>query len=702
MRAAVRRVVERVKPVLRRDGLPVGALFAFLALYFSPFIVPNSTLFRIGNDFQILYSNYATYLVDAARAGFVPLWNPNEACGYPFLSNPFTAFFYPGRILYFVLSIGSPLYSWYHHQIYLVIGIALLAAGVYVWLRGRGIDAPGALFAAGAVAIGFRIADIYRFPNAVHTAAWMPWVLYAYDRWIDREIGRGFLLGMFALFCLATAGYPYYTVYAVALMGSYMLLRMGEGIRPVRAFVAMATMTVPAALIVLPYYASLARTLSRTVDRAGASYLYSTMHTWSYLDLFGGLFFPPSSISEGWLYSGLLPVLIVLVWIAIRKPVGVEILWVAGLTFAVQLVAAGHDSFLFPVLWAFLPGFQTLRIWPRSTIILLMPLALLMALGYEGISSARVPYRLILRRVWRIALVMVALQAVLWITKTYSNYYTLYFEAKMPPTPFLTATIVAAVFLTVWAFHRDQARFAWAMVALLVTASDIGIYGRDMWRMNVGQQIPLTSNDLPGYYRRYFITPRPPIVGMSVPYLPASGLMQNWYYESYANFVGKYSKLNGFAEFTGSRGRKIFFSSSLDAKPQEFEQWWRAVGPFEAAAGATAVPIAPYNGNQLQLRYATAAPGYLIFVDNNDPDWRATLNGKAVPIESAFGTFKAVRVPAGRGTVTFRYVPWPPYKGMGVLGVLMGIGVVVIEVRRSRSLALLRDRDRLMPVTTSN
>jgi hypothetical protein len=274
----------------------------------------------------------------------VPLWNPNEACGYPFYSNPFTAFFYPGRILYFILSIGSPAYSWYHHQLYMVIGIGLLAAGVYVWLRGRGIDPPAALFAAGAVAIGFRIADIYRFPNAVHAAAWMPWVLYAYDRWIDRELGRGFLLGLFAMFCLATAGYPYYTVYAVALTGSYMLLRMAEGIRPVRAVVAMATMAIPAAWIVLPYYVSMARMLSRTVDRVGANYHYSTMHTWSYLDLFGGLVFPPSSMSEGWLYSGLLPVLIVLVWIAIRKPMGAELVWVAGLMFAVQLIAAGHRS----------------------------------------------------------------------------------------------------------------------------------------------------------------------------------------------------------------------------------------------------------------------------------------------------------------------------------------------------------------------
>lgn len=706
MRITARSAVARLKAIIGRDGLFVAALLAVLLIYLSPFILPNRTLFQIGNDFQILYSNYATYSVDAARSGFVPLWNPNEACGYPFVSNPFTAFFYPGRLFYFILSAGSPSYSWFHHQLYLVIGICLLAAGVYAWLRGRGIEPPGAMFAAGAVAIGFRIADIYRFPNAVHAAAWMPWILYAYDRWIDRELGRGFLLGLFAMFCLATAGYPYYTVYAMALIGSYMLLRMSESGRPLHAFVAMATLAVPAACVVMPYYASMARTLGQTVDRVGANYKYSTMHTWSYLDLFGGLFFPPSSMSEGWLYSGLLPFLIVLVWAAVRKPTGSEILWVGGLTLAVQLVASGQGSFVFPLFWSFLPGFQTLRIWPRSTIILLLPLALLIALAYDGLSSGRVPYRLVLRRIWRIALVVVALQGVLWASKTYSSYYTLYFEAKMPPMPFVAATIVAAVYLTFWAFHRGRARLAWAVVALLVTASDVGVYGREMWRRNTGQAIPRTSNDLPGHYRRYFTTPRPPVVGMSVPYLPASGLMANWYYERYATFVERYSKQPGFAEFTGSRGRKIFFSAALHAPPERFAQWWNAVAAFETGARATAVPIGEYNGNALRLQYETVDPGYLIFVDNIDPDWRATLNRKAVPIHASFGTFKAVRVPAGIGTVTFEYAPRLSHKKLFLLGVLIGIAAVVLELRRrKREAALLPAAEEpapQAPVTTSS
>jgi uncharacterized membrane protein YfhO len=52
------------------------------------------------------------------------------------------------------------------------------------------------------------------------------------------------------------------------------------------------------------------------------------------------------------------------------------------------------------------------------------------------------------------------------------------------------------------------------------------------------------------------------------------------------------------------------------------------------------------------------ATGFVTFVDNWDPDWRALVDGKPVPLDVAFGTFKAVAVPAGRHRVVFQYVPW--------------------------------------------
>jgi hypothetical protein len=188
--------------------------------------------------------------------------------------------------------------------------------------------------------------------------------------------------------------------------------------------------------------------------------------------------------------------------------------------------------------------------------------------------------------------------------------------------------------------------------------------------------------------------------------MPTSGPLLNWYYGTYVTFFEQYSKKPGFAEFTGLKGRKIFFSTSLGAPPQKFEQWWRGVGAFEAAAGASATPIGPlYNGNELHLSYTTSRPGYLIFVDNHDPYWYARVNGKPVQIKRAFGTFKAVAVPAGKGTVMFKYAPFPYYKRFMALGVLIVIAIVAFEIRRRRRDAASHspdDVDALTPITTSS
>jgi hypothetical protein len=659
----------------RTDAAHLALLFGFLLIYFFPFIVPNSALFQIGNDFAHLYANYATYFVDAVRAGFLPLWNPNEGCGFPFFSNPFTAFLYPARMLWFVLAWRSPLYSWYHHQVYMVIGIGILAAGLYVWLRERRAEPAAAFFAAGVIAIGYRVADIYRFPNAIHAVAWMPWVLFAYDRWLSGRLVSGFWLGVAALFCLTTAGYPYYVFYFPLLIGSYSLLRVFEGVRSARAALALLSLGVPLALLVGPYYGAIAQMLAQTVDRTGTSYTFSTQHGWTYLDLLGGLVFPMSAVSEGWLYCGILPVLLTAVWICVQRPSSSAFVWVLTLAFTVQLVAAGSTSFAFPAIWTLVPGASGLRVWSRMTIILLPGMALLVALAYSSLASPLERPDNIRKWMWRIAAVVTFAQIVLWATRTYSSYLADF--PNMQAIAFIVATFVAVLYLLFWTSRVTRRGTAWALLALIVTASDTGQFGRQIWRASVGAQIPRTSLHLRGYYAQFFDRPRTAGVGTMIPYEPTSGVMANWFYERYVDFVEKYKDRAPFQELVGAQGRKIFFSASLDAPPQQFEQWWSAREEFDRSAQTAATVTAPYNGNELEIAYRLTRPGYIIVVDNWDPNWHAWVGSTEVSIERAFGTFKAVHLEAGSGSITFRYRPRLPRWWTSLIGLALLIAVPI-------------------------
>jgi hypothetical protein len=509
------------------------------------------------------------------------------------------------------------------------------------------------------------------------------------------------LLGVFALVCMTTAGYPYYAAYGAVLMMAYAVLRIVEGAPVRRAVPALVLLVTPAALIVVPYVGSMVRLLLQTVDRGGGNYQYSVFHSWSFADLIGGFVFPPSAMSEGWLYCGVLPVLMVGTWAVLYRPRSPAFSWALATVFLVQLFAMSGDSFLFPAFWSFVPGMSSLRVWPRMTIVTLPPLALCIAIAYAGLAERSRHVRVVQSALWRVGFIVLGLQILLWTTKTFSAYYNAYFT-YMTPITFVMVTIVAAVYVSLWAQSSRRAALCWSVAALIVTASDTGVFGLRIWRASVGMPAPAASLDLPGYYTRFFEKPRlMSAAGMQVPYAPTGGLLGNWYYGRYATFVTTYSGQPGFSNFMGDNGRKIFFSPTRDAPPAAFGEWWRNVAAFERAAEATAQPIARYNGNVLKLRYRSALPGYLIFVDNWDADWRALVDGRGVPIEPAFGTFKAVRVPPGTGTVTFEYRPSLPYYGTTVAGLLFAALVVWSGMRRRHALRRPAARPPTAPTTPS-
>jgi hypothetical protein len=255
----------------------------------------------------------------------------------------------------------------------------------------------------------------------------------------------------------------------------------------------------------------------------------------------------------------------------------------------------------------------------------------------------------------------------------------------MQPNAFVVATFLAAMYLTIWAGSSARTALLWAVVALVVTASDSGTYGRQIWREAVGTKVPSDSFDLREYYSRFLTAPRPAdIPGMSVPYLPTAGLLENWYYGRYSAFYKAYSTQPNFAEFMGLHGRKIFFSPTLEAAPEGFAQWFSTASAFETGAGATALRDGTYDGNVLRLRYRTTRDCYLIFVDNWDPDWRAVVDGANAPIAHAFGTFKAVRIRAGTGTVAFEYHARLPYWAVAFVGIFLALIVGAVGWKNRR------------------
>ncbi|MEX1183826.1 MAG: hypothetical protein WEF86_11380 [Gemmatimonadota bacterium] len=89
------------------------------------------------------------------------------------------------------------------------------------------------------------------------------------------------------------------------------------------------------------------------------------------------------------------------------------------------------------------------------------------------------------------------------------------------------------------------------------------------------------------------------------------------------------------------------------------------------------------------LQVTADRPALLVILDNYYPAWRASIDGAAAPIHRANHTFRAVVVPAGTHTVTFRYDAASLRTGallsLAALAVLLGViaGGVVSDRRRA-------------------
>jgi hypothetical protein len=101
----------------------------------------------------------------------------------------------------------------------------------------------------------------------------------------------------------------------------------------------------------------------------------------------------------------------------------------------------------------------------------------------------------------------------------------------------------------------------------------------------------------------------------------------------------------------------------------------------EVQAGATGVvEWVERQADEFTLRVAPDRPAMLVVLDNYFPAWKAFVDGREVPIHRANHTFRAIAVPAGDHTVTFRYDPAELRTGAGISLIVLSLLLAVILV----------------------
>ncbi|RPJ00134.1 MAG: hypothetical protein EHM39_05335 [Chloroflexi bacterium] len=200
---------------MRRSYLPdvliVAGLFLLPLLFFAPVTLGGRTQIPADNLYQfepwlsiraetgvpeiphnalisdLLLENYQwkSFIRQSIDDGVIPLWQPEQFAGTPFLAAGQHSALYPFSLIYYVLPLPRA-YGWFT-----VSQLWLAGALMYLFVRGLGLRRIGGAVAGVAFQFSaFFIVSVV-FPMMIAGAAWLPLLLLMIEFVIQRHPIRG-------------------------------------------------------------------------------------------------------------------------------------------------------------------------------------------------------------------------------------------------------------------------------------------------------------------------------------------------------------------------------------------------------------------------------------------------------------------------------------------------------------------------------
>jgi hypothetical protein len=722
---------------LRRDRLAIAAtallLVSLIVCFWSVRIVFGGSRFPGWGDPLTYY--YPHYMATGAMLaqGHLPLWNPYQLCGIPWLAALQGGVLYPPHLLYALLPT---------HLAMAALGLLhllLVGGAVAVFARRVGLGWSAVLLAAALCAMRGRIAGLSAVPNMMEAGAWLAPGAVAV---LGLARGRG--ARSVALLAISTAasilaGYPQFSVYVcyawAALLGALLLgerpalagwLRAGGGLLGGVALGALL-----AAVQLLP-----ALEMSDLGTRSLGGLSMGEMYPFGFIgrsladaagEVLGGKGEGALPLSLGYVGLALLP------FALLNRRHRVLAFGVIGLGLLVLSFAMGPATPLFD-LYLQLPALGSFRIPRRILFVLDFCFAMAAALGLEELR--RLASRLAGGSL-RAGNALAAGIVVLALVELFAAH------PQRPRLPYFREGYVQV-------YERDQAIYSviaaspervffWSPGLAPALPSKLGsVFGMravdDYEPMSLRRQAQyfgfLQSGSTESRRRGS------PFYGhLSLPLTPERGVdlasRQRLFDLAAARFVlaparlARDPKLLAYAKAAGlerrpSRSKALVVFENPRALPRAYVARRALPAPppeellvilsrsdfdplaqsyLERAPGLPAASDAPLRGGPaaivrdeptlVEVEAELEAPGLLVLADSYFPGWQATLDGEPLEIHPANHLFRGVMVPAGQHRIRFTYRPRRLMLGIAASG--LGAVVLLLLGWRGRP-ALLRSR----------
>lgn len=715
-----------------RDMLAVALLIALWVLYFWRLFTPNTAdaLSLTEGDFSGQFVAFMAYQTERLSNGDIPLWNPYNYAGHPFLADTQSAVFYPPRLLTVALVSGNPtpgnLYAALQTEmaLHVLLGTLFMYAFVRRLTSSGSASTIGGLVSALVFGYGGYLTGYAPLQLAILEAGiWLPLVLLGIFQatrtprpgWMCMVLA-GVVMGLSLL-----AGHPQTSLFMIYFALAFLAYRLWG--HP-RSFILAAVL-----------FGLVAGGLAAIQLLPGLEYLqHTTRQTMSFDDKGNG--FPYIDIAQVlfpgfitvWspLYLGIagLVLAVIAVWrgAPYSRFLGIAALFGLGLSF-------GAGTVLYDLAYLIAPGASWFRGQERTAFIVAQSASMLAGLGAVSLLSVdtralrRLRYGLIGLVVFCVLLTGILFVA--WRSPDGSTY-----ESALRSVTF--ATFLAALSAAIIPSRRGLVVVALLVFDLFSVTTSIGNYEpvpaderlpepimiaqvrdeklppgarvdglrglRDNWGTlyNVAdirgisplilQSIHTVLNDLPEYRAWDLLAVRYVLSDWNELPVPSEivetaeddfGPYNVHLLESPRDFahltygisiVGSDDEAYGLLRVPAFDTRQI---AILDSNPGVDLPGTAPDDPGEAR-------ITRFEPEQITIEGDTSSPAILTLALPHYPGWQVTVNGEEADLLRAYGGLSAVALPdAGSFTVELRYRPWTFSAGMWIslITLVLVIGV---------------------------
>ncbi len=749
-------VVERIRAWLdvsprRKDLAAVAVLTLLWGIFFWRVLTPSlaDQVSLPEGDFTGIYFGLAGHAALRLSAGEIPLWNPYNYGGQPFIADPQAAVFYPVRLLTIAISQITGGFTYATLQGELIAHVWLAAVLTYLFLRA--VTGSGLAGLVGAVTFAFGGYQVSYPPlqtTILEAGIWLPLALLGIYRASAGSSGddvwlpwrrRWLALSALALGLSLLAGHPQTSLYLTYALIAYIIHR------------AVATgLSWTQTLLVLALVCGAGYALAAVQLLPGLEYYPYTIRTeFGFHALSGG--FALAELAGAllpYVFSLWAPLYVGIAGLALagialwKKPAGAGF-W-GGFTLIALGLSFGGGTLLYRLAYLIVPGAGLFRNQERIAYLVSFSLATLAALGVRALLDGLTgeEHARLRRVLGTLALIGTASAiGIIILLHLFPNPDV----TRLPAGSVLLAILLALTWIVIGWAAQDRGKIGWAPALVGLLVFDLFTLNMDTnWQLLPASQRQMTPvpalveimqedptlfrvdgargldrgnfGSIFGLQDVWGLNPFRLAAWEGYSHLPRQRLhqlfavkyvMTDWVELEMPSTIVATAYVNDFAvhlhEYKNPFPRAWMTYRVMVTGEDDQALGWLADPGFDPAAAVilteqppldlpetppadARVSIITYAPERLWLEVDTPADGVLVLSEMYAPGWHAVVDGEPAPIWRANAGLRALPLESGQHHIEMIYLPTTFTIGAAISGlVLLLILVAALMPGRKRA-----------------